>query len=247
MEKEEQQKLLRSMVFPAILVAVLWIVKIIELLLHTSFADYGLEPQSWQGLRGIFLSPFLHADFKHLSANSVPLFLLAAGLFYYYPKKANSIFILLWLVTGLWVWVFAADTGVHIGASGVVYALAMFHFMSGVLRREPRMMAFALLVVFLYGGLVWGVIPNFFPDRNISWQSHLMGALAGLVIAVAYRREGPQRKVYEWPDEDEDDDDNAPWNETQLDEDTTLRDDSQRMEPPQIRINYDYKEKNPGI
>jgi len=114
------------------------------------------------------------------------------------------IFFLCWLVTGLWVWIFAVDTGTHIGASGVVYALATFHFTGGLLRREPRMMAFSLLVVFLYGGLVWGISPDFFPGKNISWQSHLLGGVAGIVIAFAFRSEGPQKKVYEWDEDDED-------------------------------------------
>lgn len=203
MDKEEKQRFFSSMLFPGLLVLVLWIIKVIEVGFQLSFADYGLLPQSLVGLRGILFSPLLHADWAHLSSNSVPLFLLSSGLFYYYGKKAMTIFILCWLVTGLWVWIFAAGTGIHIGASGVVYALATFHFTGGVLRREPRMMAFSLLVVFLYGSLVWGISPKFFPDKNISWQSHLLGGLAGIVIAIGYRREGPQQKIYQWDDDDE--------------------------------------------
>jgi len=203
MDKEEKQRFFSSMIFPGLLVLVLWIIKVIEVGFQLSLADYGLLPQSLIGLRGIIFSPLLHADWAHLSSNSVPLFLLSSGLFYYYGKKAMTIFILCWLVTGLWVWIFAAGTGIHIGASGVVYALATFHFTGGVLRREPRMMAFSLLVVFLYGSLVWGISPKFFPDKNISWQSHLLGGLAGIVIAIGYRREGPQQKIYQWDDDDE--------------------------------------------
>jgi len=212
MDKEEKQKFFGSMVFPGLLLLVLWVIKIIEVGFGISFAEFGLLPQSFTGLRGILFSPLLHADWAHLSANSVPLFLLSAGLFYYYGKKAPVIFILCWLVTGIWVWIFAVDTGTHIGASGVVYALATFHFTGGILRREPKMMAFSLLVVFLYGSLVWGVVPDFFPQKNISWESHLLGGIAGILISFAYRGEGPQRKIYQW-DEDEEDieyfDDNA--------------------------------------
>jgi len=203
MEKEEKRRFYRSMLFPGLLVLALWLIKLIEVGFQISFTEYGLLPQTYPGLRGILFSPLLHADFAHLSSNSVPLFLLSSGLFYYYGKKAPIIFILCWLVTGLWVWIFAADTGTHIGASGVVYALATFHFMSGLLRREPRMMAFSLLVVFLYGSLVWGISPDFFPGKNISWQSHLLGGLAGIIIAFAYRSEGPQKKVYEWNEDDD--------------------------------------------
>ena len=194
------------MVLPGLLVLLLWLIKITEVAFHTSFADFGLEPQTIKGLRGILFSPLLHADWAHLSSNSIPLFLLSSGLFYYYGKKAGTIFMLCWLVTGLWVWIFAADTGIHIGASGLVYALATFHFTGGILRREPRMMAFSMLVVFLYGSLVWGISPDFFPGKNISWQSHLMGGLAGILIAFGFRKDGPQRKTYVWEDEDEDED-----------------------------------------
>jgi len=203
MDKEEQRRFFSSMVFPGLLVLLLWIIKLIEVSFQVSFAEYGLLPQSFIGLRGILFSPLLHADWAHLSSNSVPLFLLSAGLFYYYGKKAPVIFILCWLVTGIWVWIFAADTGTHIGASGVVYALATFHFTGGILRHEPRMMAFSLLVVFLYGSLVWGISPNFFPGKNISWESHLLGGLAGIIIAFAYRGEGPQKKIYQWDDDEE--------------------------------------------
>jgi len=203
MDKEETRRFFNSMVFPGLLVLLLWIIKLIEVSFQISFADFGLLPQSLVGLRGILFSPLLHADWAHLSSNSVPLFLLSAGLFYYYDKKAITILALCWLVTGFWVWIFAADTGIHIGASGVVYALATFHFMGGILRREPRMMAFSLLVVFLYGSLVWGISPDFFPGKNISWQSHLLGGLAGIVIAIAYRNEGPQQKIYQWNDEED--------------------------------------------
>ncbi len=203
MDKEEKQRFYISLIFPGLLVLVLWIIKAVEVGFHLSFADYGLLPQSLVGLRGIIFSPLLHADWAHLSSNSLPLFLLSAGLFYYYGKKAPMILLLCWLVTGLWVWIFAVDTGIHIGASGVVYALATFHFTGGILRREPRMMAFSLLVVFLYGSLVWGISPDFFPGKNISWESHLLGGLAGIVIAFAYRRDGFQKKIYQWDEEDD--------------------------------------------
>jgi len=202
MDEVEKKRFFGSMIFPALLVILLWLIKLIEAGFNTSFSEYGLLPQSLIGLRGILFSPLLHGDWAHLAANSVPLFMLTAALFYYYGKKARSIFVLSWLVTGLWVWIFAYGAGIHIGASGVVYALATFHFTSGILRREPRMMAFSLLVVFLYGGLVWGIIPDFYPKKNISWESHLLGGLAGILLAWAYRNEGPQRKIYIWDEEE---------------------------------------------
>jgi membrane associated rhomboid family serine protease len=249
MEKEETRKLYGSLIFPAIMVLVMWVIKLIEEGFHTSFAEYGLLPQTLIGLRGILFSPLLHADWAHLSANTVPFFVLTAGLFYYYGRKAITLFILCWLVTGLWVWIFAKDTGIHIGASGVVYALATFHFTSGILRREPRMMAFSMLVVFLYGGLVWGVIPDLFPEKNISWQSHLLGGLAGILIAFGYREDGPQRKIYDWGDEDDEmeyiDDENPVPEETPLTEpENTVIPAPQNPEDSTngAKVNYVYKE-----
>jgi membrane associated rhomboid family serine protease len=205
MDPTEKKKVLHSLTFPGILLAILWLVKLIEIWFNRDFSEFGIYPQHLEGLRGILFSPFLHSGFAHLSANSVPLFVLTAGLFYFYEKLAPWIFGLLWLATGLWVWVFAKDTGIHIGASGIVYALAAFHFTGGLLRREPRIMAFSLLVVFLYGGLIWGIIPNFLPEKNISWESHLMGLLAGVILAFFYRNNGPQKKEYVWEEEEEPD------------------------------------------
>ncbi len=249
MEEEEKRRFFGSMIFPGLLVLLLWIIKLIEVSFQISFAGYGLEPQTVLGLRGIIFSPFLHADWAHLSSNSVPLFLLSSGLFYYYGKKAKTIFILCWLVTGLWVWIFAKNTGIHIGASGVVYALATFHFTGGLLRKEPRMMAFSLLVAFLYGSMVWGISPDFFPGKNISWESHLLGGLAGILIAFAYREEGPQRKIYQWDEEDEAEDDGmdyAEQSETEKQgrtEDKTEIENNTENSTGEGKIKYIFKEK----
>lgn len=205
MQNAEKTKLYKSLIFPGILLLMIWLVKLIEVYFHTDLSEFGIFPQHISGLRGIVFSPLLHASWAHLWANSLPLFVLSAGLFYYYDKLAYRLLLLLWLTTGFWVWVFAKDSGIHIGASGIVYALAAFHFTSGVIRKEPRMMAFSLLVVFLYGGLIWGVIPNFLPEKNISWESHLLGLLAGLIVALFYKSYGPQRKVHVWEDEEDSD------------------------------------------
>lgn len=249
MDEVEKKRFFGSMVFPALLLVLLWLIKLIESAFNTSFGEYGLLPQSFIGLRGILFSPLLHGDWAHLSANSVPLFMLTAALFYYYGKKAITIFVLCWLVTGLWVWIFANGTGIHIGASGVVYALATFHFTGGILRREPRMMAFSLLVVFLYGGLVWGIIPDFYPKKNISWESHLLGGLAGILLAGAYRGEGPQRKIYNWDEDDNEEIEYVEEDPIQLTEPENKPTENQTEKPMEgpsagtVNVNYIYKEK----
>lgn len=221
--QDEQKRMLRSLVIPGIFVLIMWLVKIFEIIFNTDLEVLGLAPLSWRGLPGIFFAPLLHANFSHLSANTLPFFFLGGLLFYFYRSIAWKIFWLIWLTTGLWVWFFARGDSVHVGASGVIYGLASFLFLSGILRRESRLMAITLLIAFLYGGLVWGIFPQLFPHQPISWESHLMGLLAGAVLAVYYRNSGPRRKVYDWENEEEnevEDDENEEENNDQGPDDT---------------------------
>ncbi len=154
----------------------------------------GIYPLDIKGLMGIILSPFIHGSFSHLISNSLPLLVLGTALFYFYREVAFRVFILGLLITGLWVWVFARPS-YHIGASGVLYSLAAFLFVSGIIRRHPRLMALSMLVAFLYGGMVWGIFPV---REHISWESHLMGMISGALLALFYREHGPQRPLYSW-------------------------------------------------
>ena len=198
----EKRKLLHSLIFPVLFLLLTWLVKIVEVVFNIDFSKFGIYPLSVHGLTGIITSPLIHADFKHLFANSVPILVLSASLVYVYKKIAYKIFFLIYLLTGIWVW-FGAREAYHIGASGLVYGLASFLFFSGIIRRDTKLMAITLLVAFLYGSMVWGVFPDFFPKRNISWESHLMGLIAGLILSIYYRKFGPQRKKYEWEDEED--------------------------------------------
>jgi len=206
---KEYSKMAASMLFPLAVVAVLWIVKIAEHFTGSDFSELGIMPLTAKGLIGIVTAPFIHADFGHLLANTIPMFVSLSIIFYFYREVAFQVFFLVWLFTGVWVWSFARDDSFHIGASGLVYGYISFLFFSGMIRRNARLMAISFLVIFLYGGFFWGIFPDFFPKRNISWESHLMGGIAGIVMAVFYRKKGLQREVYHWDeDDDEDDDDN---------------------------------------
>ncbi len=203
---EEKRKVLSSALIISGVIALLWVIKAVELIFNISFAWLGVLPLKVEGLKGILFSPLIHGSVAHLISNSVPFFLLGAALFYYYRAKAWSILIFSWLLTGLWLWLFARGSSYHIGASGVVYALASFHFVSGIIRKEPRLIAFTLLVTFLYGSFVWGIFPGFSVEERISWEGHLMGTIAGIVMAYFFRDVGPQKQEYEWPDEEEEED-----------------------------------------
>lgn len=197
--KEERKRFYLSMVFPLFFLLILWIIKISEVLLGTSFVFLGIYPLKGKGLIGIITAPLIHSDFQHLMANSVPLLILGTGLFYFYNKVAIKVFLLSYFLANIWIW-FGARQAYHIGASGLVYSFAAFLFFSGVIRKNVKLMAISLLVVFLYGSMIWGVLPL---QPHISWESHLMGAIAGIVIAFYYRDEGPKRKLYSWELEEE--------------------------------------------
>jgi len=203
----EKIRFLRSFFFPVIFVLILWLIRGMDVVFQLDLNDYGLYPLEPKGLIGIFTAPLLHANLSHLFANSIPLIVLGALLFYFYKEIAWLILILLYLITGIWVWTFARGGAAHIGASGVIYGLAAFLFFSGIIRREPALMVITLLVTFLYGSIIWGVFPEFFPNQHISWESHFMGLLAGLVLAIYYRKSGPQPQMHEWEEEEDEDPD----------------------------------------
>ncbi len=194
---EEKKRLQSSILIPGLMLIVMWLVKFTEFVFHTRFSFLGITPLEPIGLLGIFLSPFLHGDWNHLMANSVPIFVLGSALYYFYRPIASKVLLLTAVMTGLWVWMGARES-THIGASGVIYGLSSFLMFSGFLRRDNRLMALSFVVVFLYGSLVWGIFPELFPEKNISWESHLSGLLAGIILAFFFRKEGPQRRLYSW-------------------------------------------------
>ncbi len=201
-----KKDLIRAIYVPAMLLIFIWISKGIEVAFGVSFEDYGIYPKSIRNFPGIILAPLIHADFHHLTSNSFPLFLLSTAIFYFYRPFAVRIVVLLWVTTGLCVWI-AGREAYHIGASGLIYGEASFLFFSGLIRRIPTLAAISLLVIFLYGSMIWGIFP-FFPE--ISWESHLFGGITGLTFAIVYRKEGPTRQeIKEEDDDDETEDDNT--------------------------------------
>lgn len=195
-----RKKLLLSMIIPGIFVLIMWLVKLIEILFETDFSRFGIYPLTFKGLPGILFSPFIHADFTHLFSNTVPLFFLSLALFYFYSEVAFEVFVWTYFLTGFLVWTGGREAW-HIGASGVVYGLASFLFFSGIIRRYFRLIALSLLIVFLYGSMVWGLFPGVY--KNVSWESHMLGFFSGVVLAVLYRNQGPQKPIYEWMEEEE--------------------------------------------
>lgn len=183
----------------AAFVIVLWLVQILNWGLDLELQRFGVRPRQFSGLPGILLAPLLHGGFPHLIANSVPLLVLGTGMLYLYPYSALRVLPAVYLGPGVAVWLFGDSLSVHIGASGLVYGLVSYVFTAGVIRRDRRAIAASMLVYFLYGTLVWGVLPI---RPGVSWETHLAAALIGLGLAFAFRRfDIPPRKRYDWEDE----------------------------------------------
>jgi membrane associated rhomboid family serine protease len=198
---QEKRRFIHSLIFPVFFLFIIWFVKLAEFILDYDLSDFGIFPHKISGLMGILTSPLIHKDFNHLASNTVPFLTLAVGVFYFYNKIAYKIFFLLYFLSGIWVW-FGGREAYHIGASGLIYGLSSFLFFSGIFKNDVRLLAISLLVVFLYGSMVWGVLPF---DARISWESHLAGMTAGMVLAFYFRRQGPEKVRYDWEDEQEDD------------------------------------------
>lgn len=186
----------RALAVPLSFVSTLWIILGIETLFRFDLHIYGVLPRSEQGLIGILAMPLIHADFAHLSSNSLPLLVLGFVLFLFYPSVAMRVALVLYAGSGALVWA-AARESYHIGASGVVYGLIAFVFFSGVFRKDVKSITLALGTVLLYGGAVWGILPT---DPGISWEGHLFGALVGIGCAWLFRKADPPDK-YDWENE----------------------------------------------
>ena len=167
-------------------VLVLWIIKAIEIATGISFSSLGILPRTLKGTVGIITGPLIHGDIYHLISNTLPILMLGILLFYFYNRIAIEIFIWIYLVSGFWIWLVARDA-YHIGASGLVYGMASFLFFSGILRRSRPLMTVSGIIILLYGGMVYGIFPGAV-DFDVSWESHLMGALVGIILAFLFRK-----------------------------------------------------------
>ncbi len=208
--RSEKKDIISAFIFPSIFVAVLWIIFYISKHISYDLALLGIRPLDVKGLIGVICAPLIHLNFDHIFNNSTSLLVLGFGLFFLYERKAYSIFFFIYLVSGFWGWFFARG-GYHIGASGIIYGLFFFLIVSAFLKREKKTIAFSLIISFLYGALVWGFFPIFFPNVNISWEIHLTGAVAGVTAAFYYKKEGPQKPQSPFEDEEEDTDDENPY------------------------------------
>ena len=227
----------RSVVaFPVFVVFLLWLIYFIEIKFGYNFNKYGIYPQKLSGLKGVFFSPFIHGSAKHLFNNSIHLLVMLMSLFYFYQKIAIKVLLYGLIFTGLITWSIARPS-YHIGASGVVYLLVSFIFFSGIFRKYYRLTALSLIVVFLYGGMVWYIFPS---EDRISWEGHLAGFLVGFIFAYFFRKKGPQPEKFQFSENEA--------FENMFDEDGNYNPpEEEPITEEKLTVNYEYritKEKN---
>ncbi|NOY36113.1 MAG: rhomboid family intramembrane serine protease [Chlorobi bacterium] len=198
----ETRRFIHSLLFPLFFQLVIWMVWLVASVWSLDLAPLGILPRHISGLKGILFAPLIHAGFDHLASNALPLFLLMWAVLYFYRTIAYRVFFISWIAVGLLVWAGGREA-YHIGASGIIYSLAAFLFFSGIIRNYIPLMAISLLVAFLYGSMVWGMFPTI---PKISWESHMLGAVAGIFLAIIYRKQGPQPPPPFWDTEEDDED-----------------------------------------
>lgn len=195
--KEEFQFSNSVILIPIFLVLILWFVFWIEIRFGLDFTKFGIFPQTLKGLRGVLFSPFIHSGITHLYHNTIPLFVLTAALFYFYKPIAWKILLFGMLFSGLITWSIGRPS-YHIGASGLIYVLVSFTFFKGILTKHYRLIALSLLVIFLYGSMIWYVLPI---KEGVSWEGHTAGLLTGMLFALIFKKEIARPKKYIWEEE----------------------------------------------
>jgi membrane associated rhomboid family serine protease len=195
MEDESQLKVSKAIFFiPILYVVSIWLIYWVEINFNFNFNKYGILPRDLVGLRGVVFTHFIHSDAKHLFNNSIPLFVLLLSLFYFYRGIAYKVLIFGGLLSGLLTWVIARES-YHIGASGIVYLLFGFVFFSGIIRKHYRLVALSFVIIFLYGSMIWYVLPI---KEGVSWEGHLSGLLMGVFFAIFYRNKGLTKKEHQF-------------------------------------------------
>jgi len=195
MKKEDEFNFSETVfIVPFIFVFTIWFIYWLEIQLQWNFNKHGIYPRTLIGLKGILTSPFIHSDTKHLFNNSVPLFVLSSALLYFYKKVTKKVLLIGGMLTGLLTWVIARPSS-HIGASGIVYLLFSFIFFSGIIRKHYRLVAMSLITIFLYGSMVWYVLPI---KDGMSWEGHLSGLIIGFILSFVYRNKGIVKEKFEF-------------------------------------------------
>ena len=238
MKSEEHFKFSTGVVaYPVFFVLTIWLVFWFEVRFGYNFSTYGIYPQTLKGLRGVVLSPFIHGSIQHLYHNTIPLFVLSMALFYFYRHIAWKVLLFGILVSGFLTWCIARPS-YHIGASGLIYVLVSFIFFKGVFAKHYRLIALSLLVVFIYGSMIWYALPL---EEGVSWEGHLAGLITGLLFALIFRKAiaKPEKYVWELKDYNEAED---PFLKHFDENGNFIEHSDQEVEQEKLTVKYSFKE-----
>jgi membrane associated rhomboid family serine protease len=166
---------------PFRIVFLMWLVFTLEFVYGWQISPFGIVPRSVIGLIGIFTAPLIHGSLPHLISNTLPLLFLGSVIVFFYGGIGSTVFFRAYFWTNILVWLFGRTGSNHIGASGIVYALAFFLIFFGFFRRDFRSLIISICILALYGGIFFGILPH---DPRVSWESHLAGALVGIATAL---------------------------------------------------------------
>ncbi|GAB2780006.1 rhomboid family intramembrane serine protease [Nocardioides salsibiostraticola] len=172
-------------------VALLWVLEIVDAVLPRSLDQYGVQPRSDEGLVGILFAPVLHAGFDHLVSNTLPVIVLGFLVFVSGISQGWTATAIIWVVGGIGVWLIAPGNEVHLGASVLVFGWLVYLIVRGAFTRNAGQIILGLVLVFLYGGLLFGVLPG---QPGVSWQGHLFGAIGGGLAAAMLSDRTPSRR-----------------------------------------------------
>ncbi len=159
--------------------AVMWAEEIVDTVLGGDLDRFGIRPRHLDGLDGVALAPFLHDGLGHLVANTIPFLVLGAAIALSSARRFLTVTAIVALVGGLGTWLTGSSRSVVIGASGLVFGYLTYLVTRGLFARRPAYLLGGLVVLALYGGVLWGLLPR----PGISWQGHLFGAIGGILAA----------------------------------------------------------------
>ena len=170
------------------LLAAMWVLEVVDVALDHRLDQYGIEPRDPDGLVGVVAAPFLHADFGHLIANTIPFVTLGIIIGLQGVARVVAVTGIVLLVSGLGTWLVAPDNSIHIGASGIVFGYAAYLLARGIFNRDLIEIAIGLGVVAIWGTALLG---GLLPQDGVSWQGHFFGAVGGVLAARVFARPRP--------------------------------------------------------
>ena len=172
-----------SFIVPSRMLFLMWLIFFIEFNYGLDLSMFGILPRVGLGLLGVVTAPLLHGSLVHLMSNTLPLLVLGVALYFFYGRIGRFVFLSSYFIPSLLVWVFGRQI-FHIGASGLIYSIAFFLFVSGIVRRELKSLVIGIVTAIAYGSLIWGILPT---SEKVSWEYHMAGTIVGVTLAIYFR------------------------------------------------------------